>query len=50
MYARFGSFVVVHVVAGVLPRPSKAKTSSVVQNKKNAITKQTTCVPNDGSP
>ena len=35
MYARFGSFEVVHVAAGVLPRPSKAKTSSVVQNKKN---------------
>ena len=34
MYAWFGSFVVVHVAAGVLPRPSKAKTSSVVQNKK----------------
>ena len=33
MYAWFGSFVVVHVAAGVLPRPSKAKTSSVVQNK-----------------
>ena len=36
MYARFGSFEVVHVAAGVLPRPSKAKTFSVVQNKKRS--------------
>ena len=37
MYTWFGSFEVVHVAAGVLPRPSKAKTSSVVQNKTTFI-------------